>query len=468
MSEIQPVRSHLFLSHATPEDNDFTRWLAGKLILAGYKVWYDLDRLKGGDYFWNKIEHAIRNECIRMVAIVSESSYKKDGVRNEWDLGATIERQIPGFVIPIRVDDFDFSQLPITIHRKNVIDFHRGWHFGLSALRDTLEDAGVPTVANGDPKAAVEILPDLTQSAITWTDQKETLESNWVPLISLPAAIETTQILGNERQIKLTEANRQLPWFEYGEQIVGFAPRAELVGLFKDTTMLRALSAVDTESFLTGGITWGNNRVSVLDARNRIATLIRQAWDLRMERLGLKQYQLSNQRLVWFVPSGLIPKDKVEFTDIDGKRRRKQLVGSSAKFKVNWHYAVGVHPVLNETRRLELRAHIVFTDTNGQLIDSVARMHQLRRSFCKNWWNDRWRGFLRAFLAFVSQGEQTISLPVGGGRSIQIGALPITFVAPKGLSDFIELCEDDDIQIDDESSGLNEDDLLLDEEDQTA
>lgn len=105
-----------------------------------------------------------------------------------------------------------------------------------------------------------------------------------------------------------------------------------------------------------------------------------------MERLGLKQYQLSNQRLVWFVPSGLIPKDKVEFTDIDGKRRRKQLVGSpSAKFKVNWHYAVGVHPVLNETRRLELRAHIVFTDTNGQLIDSVARMHQLRRSFCKNW-----------------------------------------------------------------------------------
>ncbi len=115
--------STLFLSHATPEDNDFTRWLAGKLILAGYTVWYDLDRLKGGDYFWKKIESAIRNDSIRLIAIVSNVSHKKDGVRNEWELGMTIEKQIPGFVIPVRIDGFDFSQLPITIHRKNVIDF---------------------------------------------------------------------------------------------------------------------------------------------------------------------------------------------------------------------------------------------------------------------------------------------------------------------------------------------------------
>lgn len=468
MQESQSIREHIFLSHATPEDNDFTRWLAAKLTIAGFKVWYDLDRLKGGDFFWNKIEDAIRNDCIRMVAIVSESSYKKDGVRNEWDLGTTIERQIPGFVIPVRIDGFDFSQLPITIHRKNVIDFHRGWHRGLSALLDTLEDSNIPKDVNRDPKVAMTFLPDLPQEAITWTDRQESLESNWIPILSLPAAIETTQILGDVRQIKLTDANRQLPWFEYGEQIVGFATRAELVELFKDSVMLRPLSAVDTDSFLTGGITWGNNRVSVLDAQNRIATLIRQAWDLRMERLGLKQYQLSNQRLIWFIPSGLIHKDKVEFTDVNGKHRRKQLVGASEKFKVNWHYAVGVRPVLGDTRRLELRAHVVFTDTSGQIIQSAARMHQLRRSFCKNWWNDRWRGFLRAFLSYVSQGEEKILLPVGDGRSIEIGALPITFLAPKGLSDSVELDEDDDIQIDDEVLDNFENDFLVDDEDQTS
>lgn len=45
------MRESIFISHATPEDNDFTRWLGSKLELAGYKVWHDLVRLKGGDYF---------------------------------------------------------------------------------------------------------------------------------------------------------------------------------------------------------------------------------------------------------------------------------------------------------------------------------------------------------------------------------------------------------------------------------
>ena len=55
----------IFISHATPEDNDFVRWLGAKLELAGYQVWHDLARLKGGDYFWDKIENAYRNEAYR-------------------------------------------------------------------------------------------------------------------------------------------------------------------------------------------------------------------------------------------------------------------------------------------------------------------------------------------------------------------------------------------------------------------
>ena len=45
----QPTKASIFLSHATPEDNDFTRWLAAKLTIAGYQVWSDLNNLKGGD-----------------------------------------------------------------------------------------------------------------------------------------------------------------------------------------------------------------------------------------------------------------------------------------------------------------------------------------------------------------------------------------------------------------------------------
>ena len=459
-----PLRTQIFLSHATPEDNEFTRWLAGKLAIAGYRVWCDLDQLKGGDKFWNKIENSIRNDSIRMIAIVSNASYIKDGVRNEWDLGMTIEKQIPGFLIPVRIDNFDFNQLPITIHSKNVIDFNRGWHLGLTQLLDTLDAAKVEKSSSSDPASAKGWLPNLSEGAINWVDRQETLESNWLPIIALPLAIETAKILGSERKIQITNATRGLPWFEYGDQIVGFAPRKDLVEMFKETAMLSPMSAVDTESFISGGITWGDNRVLPFDARNRVVTLVRQAWDLKMEKLGLKQYELSNRQLIWYVPTGLVPKDKMEFLEANGKRRKKQLTGTSEKLKVNWHYAVSMHPVLEGIRRIELRAHIVFTDSEGQFVES-ARMHQLRRRFCRNWWNDRWRGFMRAFLALAAQGTDTISLPVGGGRSIQIEALPLTFLAPKGLSDLVELNDDDDVVIDEVSvDGLDDDFQIVDEE----
>lgn len=459
---ISETRSSIFLSHATPEDNEFTRWLAAKLIVAGYNVWYDLEHLKGGDYFWNKIESAIRNDCIRMIAIVSEVSCKKGNVQNEWDLGLTVEKQLPGFVIPIRIDGFDFSQLPITLHRKNVIDFNRGWHHGLAQLLDTFQNANLPVVVNCDPMTAWAWLSALSQESIDWVDHPEVLESNWLSINSLPPAMETTIILGSERRIPETKVNRVLPWFEHGDQIVGFASRAELIELLKESVMLRPSTAVDTETFLTGGVTWGTNRVEAFEARNRIATLVRQAWDLKMERLGLKPFQLSNHQLIWYVPSGLTLKDKVEFSEANGKRRRKQLTGFSLKYKVNWHFGVSMRSVLDGTRRIELRSHIIFTNVGGEPINT-SRMHQLRRSFCKSWWNDRWRGFLRAFLALAAQGCDVIELPVGSGRSIQVGAFPITFQSPKGLSDLQELIEDEDIQLDVESGEDYNDDLLIDD-----
>ncbi|SFN25038.1 TIR domain-containing protein [Nitrosospira briensis] len=456
-------RSTIFLSHAAPEDNDFTDWLAAKLTLMGYTVWHDLGRLKGGDLFWSKIEAAIRNDTIRFVAIVSEVSYKKDGVRNEWALAATIEKTIPGFVIPIRLDGFDFNRLPITIHQKNVIDFCCGWHHGLTQLLDTLSEANIANSNSVDPVMAKGWMVQSADDAIVKTDRPETLESNWLPILSLPSTMETAKILFSSRQIPVTSTNRLLPWFELGDHIIGFAPGAALVEMFKESVPLRVVTAVDTESFVNEGTMWNHQRITVGDARNRAAYLIRQAWDLAMERTGLRPYELSNHRLIWYVPTGLIPKDKVEFIEASGKRRKKKLCGESEKLNVNWHYAVSMRPVFNSPRRIELGAHIVFTDMDGCLVQSVERMHRLRRRFCKNWWNDRWRGFLRAFLALVAQGGDAILLPVGGDRSIRVGAFPLTFNALNGLSDVVDLAEDDDVELDenDDLIELPEDDAVF-------
>ena len=120
------TRESIFISHATPEDSGFVRWLGARLELAGYSVWHDLGRLKGGDQFWDKIEGAIRNDSFRFLAVVSTVAVDKQGVKDEWALAQTVEKSLPGFVIPLRLDKYDFSLLPIGIHRKNVIDFANG------------------------------------------------------------------------------------------------------------------------------------------------------------------------------------------------------------------------------------------------------------------------------------------------------------------------------------------------------
>jgi hypothetical protein len=439
------TRSTIFISHANPEDNEFARWLASKLTLAGYVVWCDLDRLKGGDLFWNEVESCLRNDAIRLVAVVSEASYSKDGVRNEWDLGITLEKQIPGFVVPVRIDAFDFSKLPITIHRKHVIDFHRGWHDGLAKLLDTFVEDRVPRKGDADPATAREWLPHQAADAVTWIDRPETLESNWLPIVSLPPAIETTRIQSGAREIAETSTNRKLPWFELSDRIVGFASRAELIALFKDSVPLVVLNAIDTETFITDGVSWGAERVTAFDAQNRVAHLVRQAWDLRMESLKLKAYELSGRRFVWYMPSGLLANNRVEFVEATGKRRKRQLTGHSEKYKVKWHYGATMQVALGDPRHLELRAHIIFTGADGDPVSSTLRMHQLRRSFCRSWWNDRWRGFMRAYLAFIANGTDTIILPVGDGRAISVGAAPLTFHSPKSLSDAAELMEDEEV-----------------------
>ena len=266
-----------------------------------------------------------------------------------------------------------------------------------------------------------------------------------MPIVSLPPAIETTRIQSGAREVAETSTNRKLPWFELGDRIVGFASRAELIALFKDSVPLVVLNAIDTETFITEGVSWGAERVTAFDAQNRVAHLVRQAWDLRMESLKLKAYELSGRRFVWYMPSGLLANNRVEFVEATGKRRKRQLTGHSEKYKVNWHYGTTMQVALGDPRRLELRAHIIFTGADGDPVSSTLRMHQLRRSFCRSWWNDRWRGFMRAYLAFIANGTDAIILPVGDGRAISVGAAPLTFHSPKSLSDAAELMEDEEV-----------------------
>ncbi len=119
------TRDTVFISHATPQDNDFVRWLGARLTGHGYKVWADLFELKGGDPFWSTIEEALRHHARKMILVVSKSSVEPDrtGTLNELSVADSLKKQLkdPTFIIPVKVDATPFSEFPIQVHRLNAM-----------------------------------------------------------------------------------------------------------------------------------------------------------------------------------------------------------------------------------------------------------------------------------------------------------------------------------------------------------
>jgi hypothetical protein len=158
-----------------------------------------------------------------------------------------------------------------------------------------------------------------------------------------------------------------------------------------------------------------------------------------MERRGLRSFEMSSGHLAWYLPKGFLESDRVEFQDDDGKKRRKSLVGWSARRNVFWHFAVEARPVLGEYPHFVLRPHVIFTTDGISPIESKERMHMLRRRFCKSWWNDRWRDLLIAFVTWLGDREGC-ALVVGANSSIQLERKLMSVMSPMSIA------RDEDLQ----------------------
>jgi hypothetical protein len=199
---------------------------------------------------------------------------------------------------------------------------------------------------------------------------------------------------------------------------------------------------VDLKKFLDGD-PYGGPKIARADARRMVVNLLRQAWENFADERGMKPYEFANG-VGWFVPKDVIENDTVLWIDRTGKTRRKRLVGRSIKRGVYWSFAVTVRLAVGQLWHLELKPQVVFTEDGVTPIQSKARMARLRRSFCKNWWNDQWRSLLRAFLHFLADGRSEIRLPLGGSAQAVFESEPIVFEAPISIvGDSATLTQDD-------------------------
>ena len=412
-------RDAIFICHATPEDNDFVRWLGTRLTGYGYKVWADLFILKGGTPFWNSIEEAIRHQACKVIFVVSQRSVdpQRTGVRNELSVADAMKKTLrdPEFIIPVRLDDTPFSDFPIQVHQLNGIDFHRGWGAKLIELLDTLEHAHVPKSAVDHPGEFEKWRTTTVRTAAAVEVGSEPVLTNLLPIIKLPADIMFYEHDLDAPALVTTLKGMGVPCAAFYRLTISFADLPSIQDALSPEISVRVRARVPLSDFLSGSVS-SVTSPQQNEARKLATSLLRQHIEGHLERSGLKRFQPSIVASFYF-PSGLIPNDKVPYTSASGRRTNKNVVGRSERNKVNWHLAMRVNVVLGPPAVVRFKPYVCFSEDGKTAINDPKRTSAIRRRFCRNWWNQHWRQLQVAFCVFLANGGTEITIDLGDPKS---------------------------------------------------
>ena len=180
------MRTKIFISHATPDDNNFTKWLSLKLIALGYEVWCDLFYLEKGTDFLNSIETEIRDNACKFLIVQTVISNKRDGVLKELAVATKVKKQLQDetFIIPLSIDKkLSYDDINIELVRLNSIDFKTSWAKGLQDLIEALEKQNVPKNVP-DPNKSNLLYQQIILQGKSVIEKDEIYDSNWFPIIS--------------------------------------------------------------------------------------------------------------------------------------------------------------------------------------------------------------------------------------------------------------------------------------------
>ncbi|MCC6920252.1 MAG: toll/interleukin-1 receptor domain-containing protein [Alphaproteobacteria bacterium] len=449
------VRPAIFISHATPEDNAFTLWLGTKLAALGYEVWADVLRLRGGDDWQRKLEHALRHRAAKVLLAANPRAVDKQGVRNEIQIASDVARKIGDqeFIIPLRLAPFE---APFLIAHAQYIDFQRGWAAGLAELLDVLgETYKVPR--QGSDQSAIWREVQLVH-ARTVSATPERLISNWLTIKQLPAKLRFFEFRGgSERAAQSRIKNTPWPAVPFRRGFLTFARMDELQDHFGPSLPLKLQGERRLDGFLEDG--WATFDIARFDARNKFSDLARQALESALRARGLQGYALSGFQTAWWAPTNVAPTGKVAFrwADISGLR---QIQGVSAKRHMNWHFGVSVAVRTAPLRHVRVIGRLIFTEDGHKPFEDPAKMHRLRRSFAKTWRNARWRDMLLAFLHWLADGSAEWRVPVTSDEALVLRLPPVMWMAPVSMPLDAETPEidDDDPSDDDEVGEFEEED----------
>lgn len=461
-STTAPTRGVIFLSHATPEENAFARWLTAQLVSAGFEVWCDLTKLLGGERFWKDIEEAIGDHTFRFLFVASLHTHQKPGAQRELRLAFEAQERlgISNFIIPLKIDAFPFESMDRRLPTLNIMRFDEGWSAALSRLLKLLEREDAPKSLMATPACVTEWHYRSLEARRRVQIGIDKAYSNWFP-VSVPHSLWMHDLGVGDQALEHVISGFKLPHRIHSDRLLTFAPAHEIHELLAPTVNVRASTELITTEFIGNG--YAPLSIASNDASNIITDLLNKAWERTLRDREMCSFEMANHQLAWFYKNGQLKKNRANFSSPStGKNTYRQLVGTKSKKMLDggklpdgfWHYAISGSTQLHPFPRMIIRHHVIFTDDGVKPWESAERMHKARRSVCKQWWNAAWRDRLFAIAALLGDEKETLVLAVANQVSFDVSMRAIVFESPRrffedneqGIEESIEveLIEDPD------------------------
>ena len=435
-------RDQIFISHATPQDNEFSIWLASRLEMLGYKVWIDKEGLIGGERFWPTIQKAIDSSAkiifVYSKNIVTSEEILKGGIENELEYGKSvaIEHKLTDFIIPVHIDDSKYH-LAIGMPNLNQIPFNKNWADGLKQLKKKLEKDNVPQVFDIEHSVMSEWYENDYISNCKIEEKKELYYTSWWSIDDMPNEFYMYQFTNRDQAIAVRKNNQTLPVSQQSNILSCFDGNLNF-NIVTDSDEFD-ISPVKINKFTTDEILFGFESDTFpqhRDVENHFKRYLSLLSHNIFRSKGLKNYEMSNKRFAYYLP--IYEKiQKIRFTYPYSKTNKLKTIQGKYEEIGNWHYAVSVQPTIFPFVGFSIKSHLLFSSDGINIIADEKKQHSYRRKKGKRFFNEEWRDMYLAFIARLVDNDTEIKMSVDSisSKSFKMKNWPETFWSEVGYHD---------------------------------
>lgn len=436
------MRDILFIGHANREDNDFSLWLSSRLINEGYNIYCDIEYLPGGEEdFWETIQTIIKEKTAKYILVLSQNTFIKSGVKDEWEYARSIAREynLKDFIIPLRIDNVSFNER-IGLNRINIIDFSDNYRDGFLKLIKKLNNDNIPRTATQN--SIYDLLNNSVNFYQSINDEPEKYYTNILPVNNLPEYLYIFKYHHSSGAEAIRNECNDFPVSVNGNLICSFEENLPIILTKRDYIELMPKDKIELkiEDILNGNNIVRNFEVG--DPLDSVKVLLRNAFRNFMYNKGLLKYEMSNKKFCYYYKLNTLDKNKFKF-NYNNKTKsksfignyRKKILNSSGQYELKkyyWHFGITCKVLTLPFLCYSVKTHVLFSDDGLTIWDSDSKLHSARRDKCKWWHNAEWRDILLAYLFSIGNTNGILEIPLTRQFNLKVSCLPVIFNSTVG------------------------------------